>query len=310
MEDRLLNLLESVLGKSKKTSGDNYAFYSPFVEHYKPKLEVNIKLNSDGTNPWHCWISDEKGKSIKSLFRKLKVSKDVWDEHNSIFTKKYRYSKNNLESTEKIVELPKEYIPLWKQSKSIIRKHALRYLDERGITPSEILKYQIGYCECGAYKHKVIIPSYDDSGRLNYFVGRSFYTSGFKHKNPSVSKNVVGFEMLINWDLPIVICEGAFDAIAIRSNAIPLFGKFPQSEIKKRILKEGVTKVYLALDSDALSNSLQFSEELMNQGVSVYLIELKDTDPSDLGFGKFYKLMKRTQQLTFRKLMEYKLLGV
>ena len=122
MEDRLLNLLESVLGKSKKTSGDNYAFYSPFVEHYKPKLEVNIKLNSDGTNPWHCWISDEKGKSIKSLFRKLKVSKDVWDEHNSIFTKKYRYSKNNLESTEKIVELPTEYIPLWKQSKSIIRK--------------------------------------------------------------------------------------------------------------------------------------------------------------------------------------------
>ena len=61
MEERLLNLLESVLGKSKRTSGDNYAFYSPFVEHYKPKLEINIKLNSDGNNPWHCWISDEKG---------------------------------------------------------------------------------------------------------------------------------------------------------------------------------------------------------------------------------------------------------
>ena len=44
MEDRLLELLESVLGKSKRTSGDNYAFYSPFVDHYKPKLEVNIKI--------------------------------------------------------------------------------------------------------------------------------------------------------------------------------------------------------------------------------------------------------------------------
>lgn len=69
MEDRLLELLESVLGKSKKTSGDNYAFYSPFVDHYKPKLEVNIRINSKGNNPWHCWISDEKGRTIKTLFK-------------------------------------------------------------------------------------------------------------------------------------------------------------------------------------------------------------------------------------------------
>ena len=45
MEDRLLELLESVLGKSKKTSGDNYPFI-PFVDHYKPKLEVNIRITS------------------------------------------------------------------------------------------------------------------------------------------------------------------------------------------------------------------------------------------------------------------------
>ena len=44
MEERLLELLESVLGSYKKTSGDNYAFYSPFVDHYKPKLEINIKF--------------------------------------------------------------------------------------------------------------------------------------------------------------------------------------------------------------------------------------------------------------------------
>ena len=182
MEDRLLNLLESVLGNSKKTSGDNYAFYSPFVDHYKPKLEINIILNSDGTNPWHCWISDEKGKSVKSLLRKLKVSKDVWNEHNSIFKRKYRYKSNNLETKDEVVQLPKEYISLWKPSKSIIRKHALQYLKSRGITPSEILKYQIGYCEVGDYKHKVIIPSHDDSGRLNYFVGRSFYTSNFTNE--------------------------------------------------------------------------------------------------------------------------------
>ena len=310
MEERLLNLLESVLGESKKTSGDNYAFYSPFAQHYKPKLEINIGLNSDGLNPWHCWISDEKGKTIKSLFKKLKVSKDVWDEHNAIFERKYRYSSNKTDEVQISVQLPSEYIPLWKPSNSIIRKHALNYLKDRGIRPSEIIKYSIGYCEDGEYKNKIIVPSYDSNGRLNYFVGRSFYESNFKHKNPQVSKDVVGFELFVNWDLPIVICEGVFDAIAIRNNSIPLFGKSPQSNIKTSIIRKGVRKVYLALDSDALNNSLQFAEELMNNGVDVHLIELGESDPSEMGYNNFYELMSKTQKLTFRKLMEYKLMDI
>jgi len=312
MEDRLLTLLESVIGVSKKTSGNNYAFYSPFVEHYKPKLEINIELNAEGNNPWHCWISDEKGKTINSLFRKLKVSKDVWDEHNSIFSKKYKFQ--NLPINEKsgnnLVVLPSEYQPLWKPSTSVIRKHALRYLEQRGVSSSDIVKYSIGYCEDGEYKHKIIVPSYDSNSRLNYFVGRSFYDSAYKHKNPTVSKDVVGFEMLVNWDLPIVICEGVYDAMAIRMNAIPLFGKSPQSELLKQIIAKGVKKIYIALDSDAFTNALRFAQNLMNEGVDVYIIELNDSDPSEMGFDDFYKLMKNTKELTLMKLMEYKLMGV
>ena len=308
MEERLLTLLESVLGHSKKTSGNNYAFFSPFVEHYKQKLEINIGLNSNGNNPWHCWISDEKGKTIRSLFRKLKVSKDVWDEHNSIFSRKYRY--NNDQSTDQVVQLPKEYIALWKPSTSISRKHALSYLERRGVSPKDILKYQIGYCEDGVYKNKIIVPSYDLYGKLNYFVGRSFYDGGTKHKNPDVSKDVVGFGMFINWDLPIVICEGVFDAMAIRMNAIPLFGKSPQSKILTEIIKNDVSDVYLVLDSDAFKNALRFAENLMNEGISVYLVELGDSDPSELGFENINIKMKNTKPLTLRKLMEYKLIGV
>jgi len=243
MEERLLLLLESVLGKSKKTSGDNYAFWSPFVNHHKPKLEINIKLNSNGDNPWHCWISDEKGKS-------------------------------------------------------------------RGITPVEIIKYQIGYCEEGVYKNKVIIPSYDENGMLNYFVGRSFYEGGLKHKNPDVSKDVVGFEMMVNWDLPITLCEGVFDAMAIRMNAIPLFGKSPQSVLQRKIIEKGVKKMYIALDSDAFKNALKLAETLMNDGVEVHIVEMGDSDPSELGFDKIYEKINNTEALTLRKLMEYKLLGV
>jgi DNA primase len=168
----------------------------------------------------------------------------------------------------------------------------------------------MGYCEEGMYKHKIIVPSYDENGMLNYFVGRSFYDTTFKHKNPDVSKDVVGFEMFINWDLPIVICEGVFDAIAVRMNSIPLFGKSPQSELQKKIISKGVKSVYLALDSDAFKNSLRFAESLMNNGVGVHIVELKDSDPSDMGFKTINEKIKSTELLSLRKLMEYKLLGV
>ena len=189
MEERLLSLLESILGKSKKTSGDNYSFYSPFVDHYKRKLEINIRLNSKGENPWHCWISDEKGRTIKSLFKKLRVSKQTWDEYNSIFSKVNRYA-SEYETGEVVeqVELPKEFKPLYQKSDSIKWKHAMNYLLSRGVRVEDIVKYNIGYCESGEYDNKVIIPSYDGSGKLNYFVGRSFYDTKFKHKNPKVSK--------------------------------------------------------------------------------------------------------------------------
>lgn len=310
MEERLIELLESVLGHSKKTSGNNYAFFSPFVEHYKPKLEINVSLNSNGENLWHCWISDEKGKTIRSLFRKLKVSKEVWDEHNSIFSRKYRYKTDSTTEESKIVQLPKEYIPLWKPSTSISRKHALAYLQRRGVSPKEVLKYQIGYCEDGVYKNKLIIPSYDSNGRLNFFVGRSFYDTEYKHKNPDVSKDVVGFGMFINWDLPIVICEGVFDAMAIRWNAIPLFGKSPQSMVQTEIIKNNVKDVYLVLDSDAFKNALRFAENLMNEGINVYLVEMGESDPSELGFDVVNEKIKNTKPLTLRKLMEYKLVGI
>ena len=46
----------------------------------------------------------------------------------------------------------------------------------------------------------IIIPSYNEDGILNYFVSRAFYDSNYKHKNPNVSKDIIGFDMIINWE--------------------------------------------------------------------------------------------------------------
>ncbi len=310
MEDRLLALLELVLGKSKKTSGDNYAFYSPFVDHYKPKLEINIRINSKGDNPWHCWISDEKGKTIKSLFKKIRVSKQVWDEYNYIFSKVSRYSITDNVNDITHVELPREFIPLYKKQNTIQYKHALNYVLNRGITPEQIVKYNIGYCESGEYNEKIIIPSYDENGKLNFFVGRSFYETKFKHKNPKVSKDIVGFDLFVNWNTPLVLCEGAFDAIAIRRNAVPLFGKTIPSSLEKKIIDHKVSKVYICLDSDALKNAIKFAEKFMNYGIETYLVDLGEDDPNEMGYEKINKEIYNTTPMNLQKLMEYKLFRV
>ena len=300
---KLLQLLESVLGKGKPTSGDNIAFFSPFTSHYKPKLEININTNADGDNPWHCWISDNKGRTIASLFKQLKQPKERFEQLARIIQSS-RYRSEKQEVTGVILQLPKEYHPLWIYKKSYEYNAAMHYLKGRGISVFDIIKYRIGYAEEGQYGGRIIIPSYSSDGSLNYFVSRIFRDrESMKHKNPMVSKDIIGFEMLINWNEPIILCEGSFDAIAIKRNAIPLFGKLIQSELQKKIIEEQVKDIYICLDVDALKNALDIAERFMNEGLNVYFVELQEKDASELGFELITKKLSETSQMTFEDLM-------
>jgi len=302
---KLLQLLESVLGKGKSTSGNNVAFFSPFTSHYKPKLEIDINTTSDGQNAWHCWISDKKGRSINSLFKQLKLGKQYFEQLSRIIkSSKYKNFDTDVKQIETI-SLPEEYIPLWKHKKSPDFRNAISYLRRRGVTIFDILKYRIGYCESGEYSGKIIIPSYDCNGQLNYFVSRAFYKADkYKHKNPKISKDIIGFDLTINWAQPIILCEGAFDAIAIKRNAIPLFGKIIQPQLQKKIIEQRVKDIYICLDADAIRNALNIAKRFMDEGLNVYFIELQQKDASDLGFKKITEIIEETGVMTFQRLME------
>jgi len=304
----LLQLLESILGKGKSTSGNNIAFFSPFVSHYKPKLEIDINTTSNGENPWHCWISDKKGRTIVSLFKQLNLSKDKFDQLTRIIDiAKYRTTTDTAKQTITL-QLPEDYKPLWISKNTPDYKNAIFYLKNRGVTIFDILKYRIGYCESGQYSGKIIIPSYDEDGQLNYFVSRAFYKNDTqKHKNPNVSKDIIGFDMMINWSEPIVLCEGAFDAIAVKRNAIPLFGKIIQPALQKKIIEKRAKDIYICLDSDAIKNALNIAEKFMSEGLNVHLIEINESDASELGFLTINKIIEETPELTFNRLMELRM---
>ena len=303
---RIINLLSRVIGNTGKRlkKSNEYMFWSPFISHHKPKLQINVQ-----TQKWHCWVSNQGGHNLFQLFKKLKASKEHFDELVELVGDKKYVKRNTNKEDKKIVRLPNEFKPLWLDGNSIIRKHAIVYLKNRGITLVDVIRYGMGYCEEGLYANRIIVPSYSSDGELNYFVGRDIYEGGMKYKNPPVSKDVIGLDLFINWNEPIVLCEGVFDAIAIRRNAIPLFGKTIPKSLMKKIYEKQVKQIYILLDSDAIMDSIKMTDSLMKNGIDVYYVNLSEEDPSDMGFKKVINLIKKTKQTSFSDLMRMKLNG-
>ena len=155
----------------------------------------------------------------------------------------------------------------------------------------------------------IIIPSYDDNGVLNYFSGRLFYDSNeyMKHRNPSWNKNIVGNELFINWNEPLIIVEGPLDAITVKRNAIPLYGKNISKRLRLKIIENEVKKIYFALDPDAIKETIPIVEEFFNLGIFTYIVDLGDKDPNELGYEKFMDAVYKSVPLTTTSLMKMKI---
>lgn len=299
----LLGYIENLLGKGSPRARDNYAFHCPFCNHRKPKLEIKMATDEKGHNPWECWVCNTRGRTIKSLLKQLKVPRDTAVEILSHVRKgeKVYYEENTT------VKLPDEFQPLFLAShQSVIANKLRKYLYGRGLSDIDIIRYNIGYCTKGEYEGRLIIPSYDENNQLNYFVGRTFENSFIKYKNPPSSRDVIIFENTINWNKPIVLVEGVFDAMAVRRNAIPILGKNIAPKLLKKIVSSNVEDIYIALDKDALKRAIAFSEKFLNMGKKVYLVELDDKDPSEMGFEAFTKYIQNAQELELSGLMRYK----
>lgn len=300
----LLGSIENLLGKSHKRSRDNHAFHCPFCNHRKPKLEINMHTNEEGKNFWECWVCQTRGQSIRSLLKQLKTPRDQAAEILRYLPKGSYIEYTGLSA----VELPKEFQALYTAStESVIANKIRRYLYERGLTDNDFIKYNIGYCTTGEYSGRVIVPSYSGSNQLNFFVGRTHDGNYFKYKNPEASKDIIFFENLINWNAPIILCEGVFDAMAIRRNAIPILGKSISDSLYKKILTSTLTDIYIALDEDAQKVAMQLAEKFLNSGFKVFNVAMQGKDPSEMGFKEFTKKIQTAEELDFSSLMLHKL---
>lgn len=304
----VIGILNDTLGVGSSLKGDEQAHHCPFCHHHKKKLQVNIE-----TQQWHCWVCDAKGKRIQGLLKKLHVDSHKLKKIYEIYGDDYVVYSNDSDEETIELRLPNEFKSLLETPKGInltFRK-VKHYADSRGITKEDIIRYNIGYCDSGLYNGRIIIPSYDFDNRLNYFIARSVFEDEiYKYKNPPVSKNVIMFENQINWNEPITLVEGVFDAMAVKRNAIPILGKFIPKKLMDGIYKNGVKNINILLDSDAQGQALHYVVQLGNQGISIRNIIPSDKDAGEMGFSKVNQILKESVETDFSDVIKQKLFNL
>ena len=249
----------------------------------KGNLEVNYKYNV-----YKCWVCAETHGTHGSIYKLIKRF------GNKKHLKNYELLRP--EQTEdgsnrvyKPVKLPEDFIPFKDASLGLkmtpYYKQAYNYIKKRNITDLMLQIYNIGFCYKGIYENRIIIPSYDEDNRINYFIARSYLNNTrMKYKNPEAQKEIIIFnEKLINWDETIYIVEGAFDSIFI-PNAIPMLGKFMSDHLFKK-LYDNAKKIVIVLDPDAWDDAERLYHRI-NCGKlmgKVWIVKLEgDKDIADL----------------------------
>lgn len=248
------DILKIILGSFTKR-GDEHLFHCPYCKHQKRKLSVNFIKNA-----WKCWVCDKSGLKVFQLVKRFGSLEDIkrWvavDDTASLTETDAEIVAlfNKPEKKEYKITLPSEFISLCNDNLPYTSIMPLRYLKSRGIAQEDIKKWRIGYCSHGAYENRIVIPSFDLEGDINFFEARTYVGERIKYRKPEVPKNEIIFnELMIDWSRPIYLVEGVFDAISIGDNAVPLLGSTLSRKHKlfKEIAKNN-SQVYLALDEDA-----------------------------------------------------------
>jgi len=277
-EAEKLKILKRILGEGYHRS-DEILFYCPKCDHHKKKLSVNIKKNV-----FKCWVCDWSGKNIYRIIRQYGSidQKYQWKSFvDEIEIERFNdklFKKSSIE-IENSIELPSEFISLTKKNLPSTAIRPINYLKSRGLTRGDILKWKIGYCCTGDHGGRIIIPSFNLSGDVNYFVSRTYDHDWKKYTNPDASKNIIFNHPYIDFDEDLTLVEGVFDAIKAGDNSVPLLGSTlnENSKLFYEIVKND-TPVYLALDPDASKKTNKLINLFLKYDIETRVVDILPFD--------------------------------
>ncbi len=285
----LVELLREVLGNEKQhyQSKGQISFDCPVCREEKGldrgDGKGNLEINY-GKHVYKCWSCSETYGTHGPLGKLFdgyasKKQKKLYE-----LIKPEEFKKE--ESKRSRLRLPEGYTQ-FKDSNSRFIPHieAMRYLTSRGITEEMIEKYKIGYTSVGDFAYRIIVPSYDKEGILNYFVARAFTPKKMKYKNPAVPKDEIIFnEGLIDWTKDVYLVEGVFDSFFL-DNPIVMLGKKMSKLLFESLYTKAEANIIVCTDGDAWNDGLRIYNELNGGRLynKIKIVKLpKDKDICDL----------------------------
>lgn len=269
-------LLISFLGDPKSKGIDSQMqFCCPCCAEHKGvesdgkyNLECNIEKGI-----YHCWVcgdTDNMSGRISGLIKKY-GNKDILNEYYNIIKgikESSLYSlyggdsfKDEFIDDIREVSLPRYFKKIKADDNNC--KTAYDYLIKRGLNDYFINTYNIGYVGWSdeyMMRNRIVIPSYNEYGEINYWVGRDYSGKNkMKYKNPKIEKKDFIFnEQMVNWYDNITLVEGVFDHMVV-PNSIPLLGKSIGRDyaVYKALVERSRANINIFLDDDAYDNALR-----------------------------------------------------
>ena len=334
--DNISLILESFLGASRNGASADFEMefgcprcmekYGP-AEQQKYNLGVNIRKGL-----FKCWKCESEGDVMKGSVGKL-----IRTYGNPTLLEQYKKAIHELRTSELYklkfgeddfktdvgledkdsLEFPDSFVR-FEEGSDKNNKIALKYLFDRGIGWNIIKEHGIGFTRHNSTNRslsdRIIIPSHDEYGYLNYWTGRDFTNNPRKQKyfNPKLErKNIIFNEDKIQWDADITIVEGPFDHI-VTPNSIPLLGKVikPGFKIYDRLMNDAKAKVNIFLDGDARETAIA-TYKALNHGDLYRRVRLipvnKDLDPAKIyelyGYKGIAKCLRCAVELDETKLL-------
>lgn len=318
---RVYDILVLILGESKQgefsTSVSQYQFDCPIardenggIPDGKKNLEVSFEKGK-----FHCWCHDYAG-NLSRLIKKWGSNELVTEYFSIINTiKEAKYYdlelfKDNGEDLGyySTLKLPLSFKKI--DLKTCHKQKLIDYLNERKITQDIIDFYNIGYTTWDEEKwqdrDRIIIPSYNSEGDLNYWIGRDFINEKgdnvsspwnchkVKYKNCDADKNKIVFqESKIQWNNDIILVEGGLDCLYY-PNSIALLGKVlkKENEIYKQLYEKANGNIIICLDGDTKIVETKRIYNLLNVGRlrnKIWYVRLETDELPWKDFGEAYQ---------------------
>lgn len=294
-ERKRLEFLRSVLPSAQLgRDGKNVDILCPECPKRDGKKKLSISLSNFGFQCWRCGYSGR----LSSLLGKHGPpgSKALFEEKFfGIIVPKKAHEPEDIEEK---LELPSGFTLLGPYADGASTERAfdayagqaLAYLArgrKRPVTRDEIWRYRLGITGSGKFARRIVFPSFDSDGALNFFQGRAWDRDARKrYESPSVERTrVIVNDVDVDWSArELVLVEGPFDLISCsRVNATCLLGSTLDSEhaLVEKIIARGIRPIVM-LDGGERKKTMQVASVLAAAGCDVSVVSLpNNTDPGD-----------------------------